>query len=55
MAEPQGILSELRAIELATYVFGPGAALCRAEFFPHPTRAAAFNPLVNHYVTREGR
>jgi crotonobetainyl-CoA:carnitine CoA-transferase CaiB-like acyl-CoA transferase len=31
------------------------AALCGAEFYPHGTRVAAINPLVNHYVTRDGK
>jgi crotonobetainyl-CoA:carnitine CoA-transferase CaiB-like acyl-CoA transferase len=31
------------------------AALCGAEFLPKWTRADAINPLVNHYVARDGR
>ena len=31
------------------------AALCGAQFLPKWTRAAAINPLVNHYVARDGR
>ena len=31
------------------------AALCGAEFLPKWTRANAINPLVNHYVARDGR
>lgn len=31
------------------------AALCDAEFLPKWTRKTAINPLVNHYVARDGR
>lgn len=31
------------------------AAICDAVPYERPTRASAFNPLVNHYVTRDGR
>lgn len=31
------------------------AALCNATAYTRRTRATAFNPLVNHYVTRDGR
>jgi crotonobetainyl-CoA:carnitine CoA-transferase CaiB-like acyl-CoA transferase len=31
------------------------AALCNAEFMPKWTRKAAINPLVNHYLTSDGR
>lgn len=31
------------------------AALCNARFMPKWTRTAALNPLVNHYVARDGR
>ena len=31
------------------------AALCGAEFFPKWTRKSAINPLINHYVARDGR
>ena len=31
------------------------AALCDAQFLPKWTRKAAINPLVNHYVARDGR
>ncbi|MEO7144837.1 MAG: CoA transferase [Bryobacteraceae bacterium] len=31
------------------------AALCGAEFAPASTRGTAINPLVNHYVTRDGQ
>ena len=31
------------------------AALCEAVPYAKPTRTAAFNPLVNHYVTRDGK
>lgn len=34
---------------------GIQAALCGAQFMPKWTRAAAINPLVNHYVARDGR
>ncbi len=31
------------------------AALCGAMFYDRPVRTAAFNPMVNHYVTRDGK
>lgn len=31
------------------------AALCGAEAYERPARSQAFNPLVNHYVTSDGR
>jgi crotonobetainyl-CoA:carnitine CoA-transferase CaiB-like acyl-CoA transferase len=31
------------------------AALCNAQFMPKWTRKSAINPLVNHYVARDGR
>lgn len=31
------------------------AALCGATFYPKNSRAAPFNPLVNHYVSRDGK
>ena len=31
------------------------AEMCHARYYPRTTRATAFNPLVNHYVTSDGK
>jgi formyl-CoA transferase len=49
------VYTSLMANGIWSYGCSVQAALCGATFLPEWTRKAAINPLVNHYVARDGR